>query len=88
MTPHTETDPGACRRICEELLRHQRVIVTSHTRPDGDSVGSSLALAWALRGLGIEAHDRGDPRSGTDSQDPRGHPPRHEQDADARHPPH
>ncbi len=55
MTPHTETDPGACRRICEEILRHQRVIVTSHTRPDGDSVGSSLALAWALRELGIEA---------------------------------
>jgi phosphoesterase RecJ-like protein len=55
MTPHTETDPGACRRVCAELLRHQRVVVTSHTRPDGDSIGSSLALAWALRELGIDA---------------------------------
>ena len=55
MTPHTETDPGACRRICAELLRHQRVVVTSHTRPDGDSIGSSLALAWALKELGIDA---------------------------------
>lgn len=54
MTPHTETDPGGCRRICAELLRHRRVIVTSHMRPDGDSIGSSLALAWALRALGID----------------------------------
>ena len=54
MTPHTDTDPGACRRICEELLRHRRVVVTSHIRPDGDSIGSSLALAWALRALGTD----------------------------------
>jgi bifunctional oligoribonuclease and PAP phosphatase NrnA len=55
MTLQAETDPGACRRICEELLRHRRIIVTSHARPDGDSIGSSLALAWALGELGIEA---------------------------------
>jgi phosphoesterase RecJ-like protein len=59
---HLETDPGAARRICEALLRYRRVVVTSHLRPDGDSVGSSLALAWALRELGIDArvvhHDR------------------------------
>jgi phosphoesterase RecJ-like protein len=52
---HLETDPGAARRICEALLRYRRVVVTSHLRPDGDSVGSSLALAWALRELGIDA---------------------------------
>jgi len=40
------TDPGACRRVCEALLRYRRVVVTSHMRPDGDSIGSSLALAW------------------------------------------
>ncbi|HNV03698.1 MAG TPA: bifunctional oligoribonuclease/PAP phosphatase NrnA [Vicinamibacterales bacterium] len=55
MTSQTWTDPGACRRVCEALLRYRRVVVTSHTRPDGDSIGSSLALAWALRELGIEA---------------------------------
>jgi bifunctional oligoribonuclease and PAP phosphatase NrnA len=55
MTPHVDTDPGACRRVCEELLRYRRVVVTSHLRPDGDSVGSSLALAWALRAIGTEA---------------------------------
>jgi phosphoesterase RecJ-like protein len=48
-------DPGACRRVCEALLRYRRIVVTSHMRPDGDSIGSSLALAWALRELGIDA---------------------------------
>jgi bifunctional oligoribonuclease and PAP phosphatase NrnA len=52
---HTEADPGACRRICEALLRYRRIVVTSHMRPDGDAVGSSLALAWALRELGTDA---------------------------------
>ena len=47
--------PGACRRICEALLRYRRIVVTSHMRPDGDAIGSSLALAWALRELGIDA---------------------------------
>ena len=59
---HADTDPGACRRICEALLRYRRIVVTSHLRPDGDAIGSSLALAWALRELGIDArvvhHDR------------------------------
>ena len=59
---HLEADAGAARRICDALLRYRRVVVTSHVRPDGDSVGSSLALAWALRTLGIDArvvhHDR------------------------------
>jgi phosphoesterase RecJ-like protein len=50
-----DTDPGACRRICEALLRYRRLVVTSHMRPDGDAVGSSLALAWALRELGTDA---------------------------------
>ena len=54
MTP-VEADPGASRRICGALLRYRRVVVTSHMRPDGDAVGSSLALAWALRELGIDA---------------------------------
>jgi bifunctional oligoribonuclease and PAP phosphatase NrnA len=52
---HAEADPGACRRVCEALLRYRRVVVTSHMRPDGDSIGSSLALAWALREIGTDA---------------------------------
>lgn len=50
-----ETDPGACRRICEALLRYRRIVITSHMRPDGDSIGSSLALAWALKEIGTDA---------------------------------
>jgi bifunctional oligoribonuclease and PAP phosphatase NrnA len=30
----------------------QRILVTSHVRPDGDAIGSSLALALALRDIG------------------------------------
>jgi phosphoesterase RecJ-like protein len=52
---HIPPDLGACRRICEALLRYRRIVITSHMRPDGDSIGSSLALAWALRELGTDA---------------------------------
>jgi phosphoesterase RecJ-like protein len=55
VTTHPETGPGAARRVCEALLRYRRLVITSHMRPDGDSVGSSLALAWALRELGADA---------------------------------
>jgi bifunctional oligoribonuclease and PAP phosphatase NrnA len=50
-----DSDANARRRVCEALRRYRRVVVTSHMRPDGDAVGSSLALAWALRELGCDA---------------------------------
>ena len=34
----------------------QRIVIVSHTNPDGDAVGSSLAWAEALRTLGHEVH--------------------------------
>jgi phosphoesterase RecJ-like protein len=35
-----------------ELIEHkQRFAITSHVRPDGDSLGSSLGLFWLLRAL-------------------------------------
>jgi phosphoesterase RecJ-like protein len=38
-----------------EALRHgRRFAVTSHVRPDGDSLGSVLAMGWILRQLGKE----------------------------------
>jgi bifunctional oligoribonuclease and PAP phosphatase NrnA len=40
------------RRIHDEILRRQRFLVTSHARPDGDSIGSQLAMAYALEALG------------------------------------
>jgi phosphoesterase RecJ-like protein len=41
--------------VQEALLRHQRCLVSTHMSPEGDALGSALALAHALRGMGKEA---------------------------------
>ncbi len=47
------TPPHADRsRIRDTLLNGHSFLLTSHARPDGDSLGSQLALAGALRQLG------------------------------------
>lgn len=38
--------------ICRAVSARERFLVTSHVRPDGDAIGSQLALALALRDLG------------------------------------
>jgi len=38
--------------IREVILQRQRFVITSHARPDGDAIGSQLAMAYALRQLG------------------------------------
>ena len=40
------------KQIKDRIQAAQRVLVTSHVRPDGDAIGSSLALALALVDLG------------------------------------
>jgi len=40
--------------IRDAILERQRFLITSHARPDGDSIGSQLALAYALDALGKE----------------------------------
>jgi phosphoesterase RecJ-like protein len=47
-----DTAAAAVRRISDEILRRQRFLLTSHARPDGDSIGSQLAMAFALDALG------------------------------------
>jgi len=42
-------------KISEEILKYQRFLVTTHIEPDGDAVGSALAMFHALRSLGKEA---------------------------------
>ncbi|HZF40277.1 MAG TPA: bifunctional oligoribonuclease/PAP phosphatase NrnA [Blastocatellia bacterium] len=42
-------------QVIELIEKHQRFAVTSHIRPDGDSLGSSLALCRILRGLNKDA---------------------------------
>jgi phosphoesterase RecJ-like protein len=38
--------------IALAIRTRDRFVVTSHARPDGDAIGSSMAMAFALRGLG------------------------------------
>lgn len=42
--------------IRDAILQRQRFVVTSHARPDGDAIGSQVAMAYALRALGKEVH--------------------------------
>jgi bifunctional oligoribonuclease and PAP phosphatase NrnA len=41
--------------IRDAILQRQRFVVTSHSRPDGDAIGSQVAMALALRELGKDA---------------------------------
>ena len=43
MTPNPEIG-----RIVEAIRARQRFVISSHARPDGDSIGSQLAMAYAL----------------------------------------
>jgi phosphoesterase RecJ-like protein len=49
-------------QVVQLIEQKQRFMITSHIRPDGDGLGSGLALYWMLRSLGKEAevvlHDR------------------------------
>ena len=44
----------ALEQICEAIHARHRFLITSHARPDGDSIGSQLAMAYALEALGKE----------------------------------
>lgn len=52
---------GSAVEIAAALKARQSFIVTSHARPDGDSIGSALALAFALEAIGktvrVVGHD-------------------------------
>jgi phosphoesterase RecJ-like protein len=50
MTPSPEL-----LRIVDAVRARQRFVISSHARPDGDSIGSSLAMAYALRAMGKHA---------------------------------
>jgi phosphoesterase RecJ-like protein len=42
-------------KVLEEIEKRRRFLVTSHARPDGDAIGSALALAQILRKMGKSA---------------------------------
>ena len=52
MTPNS--DP-VLPRIVDAIRTRRRFVLSSHSRPDGDSIGSQLAMAYALRMLGKQA---------------------------------
>ncbi|MGH9409664.1 MAG: DHH family phosphoesterase [Vicinamibacterales bacterium] len=43
---------AAVQQICDAIQTRRRFLITSHARPDGDSIGSQLAIAYALEALG------------------------------------
>src|SRR5258705_11512864 len=43
------------QQFVETIRARQRFVLSSHSRPDGDSIGSQLAMAYALRALGKDA---------------------------------
>jgi len=54
MTP-SPNSTEALLRVRDALRLADRFIVTSHVRPDGDAIGSSVAMVLALRALGKDA---------------------------------
>jgi phosphoesterase RecJ-like protein len=52
IAPTTDAGPSALVAICDAIRQRQRFLLSSHARPDGDSIGSQLAMAYALRALG------------------------------------
>lgn len=38
--------------IRDAILQRQRFVISSHARPDGDAIGSQMAMAYALQALG------------------------------------
>ena len=52
MTPTPPSDRSSFEQIRDEILARHRFLITSHARPDGDSIGSQLAMAFALDALG------------------------------------
>ncbi len=43
------------QQVCDAIRRRERFALTSHARPDGDAIGSQLAMAFALRAMGKTA---------------------------------
>jgi phosphoesterase RecJ-like protein len=42
------------QQIVDAVQARRRFVISSHARPDGDSIGSQLAMAYALREMGRE----------------------------------
>ena len=54
MTQTQPSERSAVAQLRDEILARHRFLISSHARPDGDSIGSQLAMAFALEALGKE----------------------------------
>jgi phosphoesterase RecJ-like protein len=48
----TTSELATRAQVAEEIRRRHRFVLSSHVRPDGDAIGSQVAMAYALRELG------------------------------------
>src|SRR5215469_68344 len=55
MTFPKTTTKTVLSQICDAIHARRRFLITSHARPDGDSIGSQLAMMYALEALGKDA---------------------------------
>jgi phosphoesterase RecJ-like protein len=54
MTTESAEPPAGARLVADAIARGRRFVLSSHARPDGDAIGSQLAMAFALDALGKE----------------------------------
>jgi phosphoesterase RecJ-like protein len=54
-SPQTETRTPEVYAVVEAIRSHDRFLVTTHENPDGDALGSTLAMKLALEQLGKDA---------------------------------
>jgi phosphoesterase RecJ-like protein len=53
-SPNPTSNEVSALQIVDAIRTRRRFVISSHARPDGDSIGSQLAMAFALRALGKE----------------------------------
>lgn len=53
--PNPSLDPAA-REVADRIRTGRRFLITSHRNPDGDALGSGLALQGLIRKMGKDAH--------------------------------
>ena len=52
----SSTDTAAHQEMAAELARESRFLLTTHENPDGDALGSLLAMHEILKQLGDGSH--------------------------------
>ena len=50
------SSPDPLARLTGRIRAGHRFVVSSHERPDGDAIGSGMAMVYALRAIGKDAH--------------------------------